>query len=352
MEKRSRRKQSEQQAYFKSLKEGLNVEDLLKHYKVRNLYKNGRYLNGSCPLPSHGGPDNEPSFGMISEPGSSWNGWFKCYKCGKGSVADFIITMEKCTFNDVLSFLKDFSSGGEIYSERNLDREFEDLDENKKEEEQELEEENDFIPQMWRDDLLIAKYLITDNQRNFSSAKVFDIIREYSIGMARFRGKKRIIVPIKDERGNWKTFFAQNYRDNSDKKFPKGSKIGNYLFGLDRVIDKTRKVFIAEGIWDALRIRDFGDKAVSSFSTSLSERQAELITENFDSVIFAYDNDTGGEKGYRRAIEMLFPEVAVYRVEMPVGADPCLCTLQEWKNAKTGIKRVDFEAFSACSGSG
>ena len=94
---------------------------------------------------------------------------------------------------------------------------------------------------------------------------------------------------------------------------------------------------------NCLKIIQFGYPCVSTFSTSISEEQAELLVENFDIINIAYDIDEGGDLGTGRTIDLLFPALTLYRVFMPEGKDPCLCTKNEYKRAYNRKKLIETE---------
>lgn len=74
---------------FKALKQTLQFEAVLRHYKVEVKAK-GKQHHGFCPLPNHNGKKNSPSFSANLE-----KGIFQCFGCGAhGNVLDFAVLME------------------------------------------------------------------------------------------------------------------------------------------------------------------------------------------------------------------------------------------------------------------
>src|SRR5258708_25720520 len=74
---------------FKALRHQLDFLKVLEHYKV-NLKVKGRQATGFCPLPTHQGKKNSPSFSVNLE-----KNIFQCFGCGaKGNVIDFACLME------------------------------------------------------------------------------------------------------------------------------------------------------------------------------------------------------------------------------------------------------------------
>jgi hypothetical protein len=86
---------------FKELREKLSFEAVLQHYGVEPKVKNGQHL-GYCPLPSHEGKRNSPSFSANMD-----RKIFHCFGCqAKGNVLDFAALMEKADPKDGRSLKK------------------------------------------------------------------------------------------------------------------------------------------------------------------------------------------------------------------------------------------------------
>jgi DNA primase len=74
---------------FKALKQALQFDAVLRHYKVEVKAKGSQH-HGFCPLPNHNGKKNSPSFSANLE-----KGIFQCFGCGAhGNVLDFAVLME------------------------------------------------------------------------------------------------------------------------------------------------------------------------------------------------------------------------------------------------------------------
>jgi DNA primase len=74
---------------FKLLRQQLSFQQVLQHYKVEVKAK-GKQHHGFCPIPSHNGKKNSPSFSADLE-----RGIFQCFGCGAhGNVLDFAVLMD------------------------------------------------------------------------------------------------------------------------------------------------------------------------------------------------------------------------------------------------------------------
>jgi DNA primase len=75
---------------FKELRKQLDFGRVLQHYGV-TLKISGAQHHGFCPLPSHNGKKNSPSFSANLK-----RGIWQCFGCGeKGNVIDFAVLMER-----------------------------------------------------------------------------------------------------------------------------------------------------------------------------------------------------------------------------------------------------------------
>src|SRR6266404_1783199 len=73
---------------FKELRKQLDFGEVLRHYGVE-LKLTGEQHHGFCPLPSHKGKKNSPSFSANLK-----RGIWQCFGCGeKGNVLDFAVLM-------------------------------------------------------------------------------------------------------------------------------------------------------------------------------------------------------------------------------------------------------------------
>jgi DNA primase len=84
---------------FKELRSRLKFVDVLEHYNVKVTVKGDR-ATGFCPLPTHQGKRNSPSF-SVNIPRRIW----QCFGChAKGNVLDFACRMEGFDPNDAKQF--------------------------------------------------------------------------------------------------------------------------------------------------------------------------------------------------------------------------------------------------------
>lgn len=121
----------------------------------------------------------------------------------------------------------------------------------------------------------------------------------------------RYIFPVRDVDGRIVGASCRTADDTVKPKwvhYPRGLKFSSILYGIKR---GHSKVYVCEGIIDALRLESFGVHAVCTFGCHLSRAQVNLLIENYDEIIMAYDNDSAGITGTNNAIRMLKNKINV-----------------------------------------
>jgi len=138
----------------------------------------------------------------------------------------------------------------------------------------------------------------------------------------------RIIFPIQDESGNYVGFQSRDVTGLTNLKYkgPSEFKIHNQLYGLDKA---GKQVIIVEGVLDAWRV---GENAVASFNKSMSMKQREILYNNVEEIIIAWDGDAYVEmmREARWWSGISFP---VRMVKLPKGYDPDKFILEKGKEA-------------------
>ncbi len=95
----------------------------------------------------------------------------------------------------------------------------------------------------------------------------------------------RVVVPMKDDRGNWLGFSSRvivpqsNWPDAPKYLYPKGMDRKTNLWGLSwvpRLKDKTRPLWLTEGVFDALPLYPYG---VASFGKNVTNEQLDRLAE-------------------------------------------------------------------------
>lgn len=146
--------------------------------------------------------------------------------------------------------------------------------------------------------------------------------------------RDRIIIPIKDERGNTVAFSGRTYLD-TDKDSPKyinspQTKIftkSNVLFNMNNAINhikQNNRVVLFEGYMDVIAAYRAGIKeSVASMGTSLTKEQVRLMKRYTNNVVICYDGDPAGIEATSRAINLFTNESMEIKIIMlPDRLDP------------------------------
>ena len=170
-------------------------------------------------------------------------------------------------------------------------------------------------------------------QAGFSIQQLIDVglIRNDDQGTTdRFR--RRVIFPIRDERGNPVGFGG---RALSEEQLPKylnspttalydKSKTLYNLYEARPAIQKEGKVILVEGYFDALIPYQAGaQNVVASLGTSFSTSHADLLKRFAEETILLYDGDPAGFQATSRGLHILLAAGLRVRVaSLPPDTDP------------------------------
>jgi len=351
---------------YKDIFKKINLEKVLHDYnidyKLRNG-KNGWEYTSSCPFPGHN--DYSPSFSIRKD-----DGVYNCYVCGGGNFFKFVKILERFkTIKESVDFIKKKIGYKEIEESRNnfdnLKSKFkgflrEGITQDKNEKGINLKEIN--LPKCES----ALKYLSIAKKRvSIKSIRKWDI--KYCVDDKKYNG--RLIIPIYFD-GKLVSFAARDMLGRSKKwdeikkkaiekrkskeemskleekygckkiLYPYGSPISNIFFNWDNSFGNDY-VILVEGIFDAIRVSNFGYNVVALLSCHLNEYRRDLLIKNFDKFFIALDNDdkvdSKGRKfnpGQDSAIKIkneYLQECDVYNIVLPIGKDPDDCTEEEFR---------------------
>ena len=121
---------------------------------------------------------------------------------------------------------------------------------------------------------------------------------------------ERLVIPIRDERGQVLAFTARTVRADEVRKYINSPETpayikGRVVFGLDLARDEiTRRGHAAlmEGQFDVITAHQFGlANAVASSGTALTEEQVRLLKRFTDELLLVFDSDRAGREASRKA---------------------------------------------------
>ncbi len=175
---------------------------------------------------------------------------------------------------------------------------------------------------------LTAKGILVSDLYDLGLAKQSKVESFYDL----FRD--RIIIPIKDEKGNTVAFSGRTYLDK-DKDSPKyinspQTKIftkSNILYNLNNALNhikQNNRVVLFEGYLDVIAAYRANIKeSVASMGTSLTKEQVKLIKKYTNNIVICYDGDPAGIEATSRAINLFTNEKMQIKIVMlPDRLDP------------------------------
>src|SRR6266576_4357355 len=121
---------------------------------------------------------------------------------------------------------------------------------------------------------------------------------------------ERLVIPIRDERGQPLAFTARTVRQDEQKKYINSPDSPTYIkgrviFGLDLARDQIAhqgNAALVEGQFDVITAHQFGvGNAVASSGTALTEDQVRLLKRFTDELLLVFDADRAGQQAMRKA---------------------------------------------------
>jgi DNA primase len=316
------------------------------------LKKAGRSLTGLCPFHN----EKTPSFHVNPK-----GGYYHCFGCkASGDIFKFVMDYHRVDFPRAMEILSEFSGIPLHLGKSPMDSE----KAKKKDEAYRLNQKTtEYFKNCLKDSRgLEARNYLEKRGISVEEANMFDIgfspegfqnlktdvlrsLYEEELGIELGILKKndkgnvydfyrnRIMFPIKDGSGRIVGFSGRTLSTegieakyiNSPNSiiYDKGRQIYN-LFLAQEEIRNSRKVFVVEGVLDAIGLYTRGIKnVVAPLGTSFTENQARLLKNLADIVVIVMDGDSAGTKGAIRASEILIKEgCATSVVLMETGEDP------------------------------
>jgi len=143
---------------------------------------------------------------------------------------------------------------------------------------------------------------------------------------------ERLVIPIRDERGQALAFTARAVRADEPKKYINSPETpayikGRVVFGLDLARDEIARrghAVMMEGQFDVITAHQFAvTNAVASSGTALTEEQVRLLKRFTDELLLVFDSDRAGRDASRKAAVLAAQHAMRSRVVAVPGAkDP------------------------------
>jgi DNA primase catalytic core len=288
------------------------------------LTKRNKDLWGLCPFHQ----EDSPSF-KVNPQMQSWY----CFGCGRsGDVFTFVELIEKTDKRGALMLLAD-RAGVELKKLSPEQKERADLRKRVLEMLKLAAQYYEYV--LWKlpagepgRKLLEARHVSEETARKFQlgyapagrgfaeylRAKKRSLSDAQEAGLMRRDGTdffaERLVIPIRDERGQVLAFTARTVRQDEPRKYINSPETpayikGRVLFGLDLARDEiTRRghAVLMEGQFDVITGHHFGvTNAVASSGTALTDDQLRLLKRFTDEVLLVFDADRAGREAARKA---------------------------------------------------
>jgi DNA primase len=143
---------------------------------------------------------------------------------------------------------------------------------------------------------------------------------------------QRLVIPIRDERGQPLAFTARTVRSDEPRKYINSPETpayvkGRVVFGLDLARDEIAArghAVLMEGQFDVITAHQFGLRhAVASSGTALTDDQVRLLKRFTDELLLVFDSDRAGRSAAFKAVELAAAHQMRTRVATITGAkDP------------------------------
>jgi len=121
---------------------------------------------------------------------------------------------------------------------------------------------------------------------------------------------ERLVIPIRDERGQTLAFTARTVRQDEQRKYINSPETpayikGRVVYGLDGARDEIARrghAVVMEGQFDVITAHHFGVvNAVASSGTALTDDQVRLLKRFTDELLLVFDSDRAGREATRKA---------------------------------------------------
>jgi DNA primase len=339
---------------FRDIRKRLSFEAVLKHYGVTIKKKQGNRHVGFCPLPTHKGKRNSPSFSAKLDVGV-----FQCFGCkAQGTLLHFAAIMEGLDPEDPMALrnvalkLRDLflsQSKGSSKAETTT----KDASPSPKEENQ-----NPNLPVLVNPPLDFGLKDLDYDHRYLKGRGFHDeTIRHFGLGFC-YRGlmKDRIVIPLHDYDGRLVGYAGRVVDDamiteeNPRYRLPgrrerQGTiiefKKSLLLYNLHRIKRRVNDLIVVEGFSSVWWLHQWGySSVVALIGSDCSANQARLIVDSTiaDGRVWIFtDADDAGEKCAVAVLSQVSPYRCVRWIR-PKQGQPTDCTPGDLESLLPGLR--------------
>ena len=285
---------------FKSIKRGVALESVLRHYQVK-LRRSGKdQYRGCCPI--HRGDGGDAFHVNLAR------NIFHCFSCGAGgTVLDFVAAMEGCSLFEAAQKLQAMSApltwapnGKELVTER-------------------------------RKVSSPLKFKLTGidcahpylAERGITEKTAIDFGVGFYAGPGLMHG--RLVIPIHNADGDLVAYCGRSVdRTLPRYRVPSALAKSEILFNMHRAASGgDNSVIVVEGFFDCMKVHQAGIPAVVGLmGSALYEPQRQALLGRFSRVVLFLDGDPTGRKANTVIAQKLQPYCELRVVLLPDGVQP------------------------------
>jgi len=295
---------------FHSIKRGVTLESVLRHYHVE-LRRSGKdQCRGCCPIHRGDGPD---AFHV-----NLARNVFHCFACDAGgTVLDFVAAMEHCSLFEAAQRLEAMLSSSAPMKLAQSEKE-----------------------------------LVTERRRvsaplNFALTGI-DCAHPYlaergitektavEFGVGFYAGSglmhRRLVVPIHNAAGKLIAYCGRSVDQTQPRyRVPKGFAKSEVLFNIHRAAATGEtSIIVVEGFFDCMKVHQAGMRSVVALmGSALYEPQRRALLSRFPQVILMFDGDITGRKASIAIAAKLRLHCPVQVVDLAVGVQPDQLSMEE-----------------------
>lgn len=288
---------------FASIKQGVRMEAVLRHYHLDDgKGRDGRH-RGRCPI--HRGEGCETFHVDMKRK------IFHCFSCGAGGdVLDLVAVLDKCTVREAAARLQDWFPGMATCEAPRL--------------RQRVTKGNISINPPLRFTLRGV-----DVAHGYMSARKIDRGTAATFGVGFYPGpgimSGRVVIPIHDEHGQLVAYAGRSVDDRLPRyRLPAGFGKSQVLFNFHRAAAIAGDtVVVVEGFFDCLCVHRSGyENVVALLGTELYEHPAQLLQNRFSRVVLMLDGDDAGRAARDRVRARLKDRCDVRVIQLREGLQP------------------------------
>lgn len=328
---------------WRLVKQSLRIEEALDALGL-NSRRQGDELWASCPLPSHGGADRNPSFSV-----NVAKGLYNCFSCGAGGDMPALVReLQGCSYADAVAFLCEYA---DVVAE---DEAF--IRMLKATMARDLREylTDPVMPihpmsraEEWHSKAHLLDKWFGDRMISPTAVKTLMLGYEPKHRKGEFVGPAAMIPHFFEGRfvgfqcrwiGWEKDWPVPKYVASRD--FPKHT-----VYNYDRAIRYRGPVFVVESAMTVARLESAGHMAVATFGASIIDEQLRIL-RRFKHLIACYDNDDSG-RGATNRIATLDRSVYLDILEPPPGKKADLGDLGDQRLEEHIRRAVPFSSWAS-----